>query len=60
MNFLRNVQVVLQAKGLEAVLIIWVGSIAALGIFGNGELGYAALGILGGSLALLRFLLKDR
>jgi hypothetical protein len=53
MDFLKNVSVKLHATGRAAVAFGCVGSIAAIAIFGDGLVAYAALAILGGGLWLL-------
>jgi hypothetical protein len=57
MDFLENFSVKLQAKDLPAVLVAWTVCVALLGLFGNGQLASSALGILGGSLGMLVFIL---
>jgi hypothetical protein len=56
MDFLKNIAISLRASGPAAVLIAWVLGVAALGIFGNAELGRQALTTLtmfGGLLIVL-------
>jgi hypothetical protein len=43
MEFLKNIAISIRASGPAAVLISWVLGVAALGIFGNAELGKQAL-----------------
>ena len=47
MGFLKNLSLNLQAAGPAAVLIVWVISIASLGIFGEGPVAeHAMTGLL--------------
>jgi hypothetical protein len=60
MDFLRNFVVNLHATGPAAVLIVWLGAVAGIGIFGTGEHAGSALGILGGSGGFLIWSLASR
>ena len=46
MDFLKNIAISLQATGPAAVIIAWIISVTALGLFGDGSLAKTALSIL--------------
>jgi hypothetical protein len=56
MDFLKNVSIKLRATGLVAALIVWLGAVVIVGVFGEGALGQAALGMLSGGLGLIALL----
>ena len=56
MDFLKNVSIKLRATGLVAALIVWLGAVVVVGVFGEGTLGQAALGMLSGGLGLIALL----
>jgi hypothetical protein len=49
-SFKNVLSIKLQATGLVAALIVWVGAVAVVGIFAEGRLGAAALGMLSGGI----------
>jgi len=56
MEFLRNISVKLHATGVAAVATVWVVAVAAVAIFGQGQLGWGALVLLSGGGALIAYL----
>jgi hypothetical protein len=58
MDFFKNVSIKLRATGLVAALIVWVGSVAVVGVFGEGRLGETALGMLSGGIGLIALLAR--
>jgi hypothetical protein len=43
MNWLQNISLNLRASGPAAILMSWIIGVAALGLFGNGELAENAM-----------------
>jgi len=60
MEWLKNIAVNLHAKGPAAVLISIIVSIAALGLWGQGDLAKSALSVLAVALGLLGLALANR
>ena len=60
MNPIRNIAVNLRAKGPAAVLIVWIVSVTAVGLVGEGPIAERALGLLAiaGGLILGTFAIK--
>ena len=56
MDSFKNISIKLRATGLVAALIVWVGAVAVVGVFGEGTLGEAALGTLSGGIGLIALL----
>jgi hypothetical protein len=56
MDIFKNFSVKLQATGLTAAAIAWMGAVVAIGIFGTGPLAPYALGMLIGGIALIIYL----
>jgi hypothetical protein len=56
MDFFKNVSIKLQATDLVAALIVWVGAVAIVGVFGEGALAEAALRMLSGGIGLIALL----
>ena len=56
MGCLKNVSIKLRATGLVAALIVWVGAVAVVGVFGAGMIGETALAMLRGGLGLIALL----
>ena len=55
MEFLKNVSVKLPATGLAAAVIVWVMAVAAVAIFGQGQLALSALLLLSGGILLIMY-----
>jgi hypothetical protein len=60
MDWFKNIAVNLHAKGPAAVLISLVLSIAALGLWGEGELAEVALSILGFAFGMVGLSLANK
>lgn len=52
MEWMKNIQVNLQAKGPAAVMIAFIGAVTALGLFGEGDLAGYALGIMSAAFGM--------